>query len=322
MEIFLLFVFKLMSAVLAEDYCSSDSCLDQDQDENPNMAFIKGGYFEMGTDVPIFVQDGEAPARRVHLSNFLMDTYEVSNAQYAEFVAATDHKTEAESFGDSFVMDKYLSQETLQTIKQAVKEAPWWLPVKGADWQHPEGSDSNIDEKQDHPVLHVSWNDALAFCQWAGKRLPTEAEWEYSCRAGKKDRLFPWGNKWTPNNEFRANVWTGVFPEKDSGEDGYAGTCPVTEFPPNAYGLHNMVGNVWEWTSDWFTIRHNALILHDDPQGPKEGKDKVKKGGSFMCHKDYCYRYRCAARSQNTPDSSAHNLGFRCAKSIAKVKKQ
>ena len=235
--------------------------------------------------------------------------------------AATGHKTEAQTFGDSFVMDKYLSEETLSQIDKAVKAAPWWLPVKGADWQHPEGPDSNIDHRSDHPVLHVSWNDAVAFCKWAGgKRLPTEAEWEYACRAGKEDRLFPWGNKWKPNDQVRANIWTGTFPtENDEEGDGYAITAPVDEFPPNAFGLYNMVGNVWEWTSDWWTIRHNALIIHRDPSGPEAGQDKVKKGGSFMCHKDYCYRYRCAARSQNTPDSSAHNLGFRCAKSLKEM---
>merc|ERR1711983_147794 len=152
----------------------------------------------------------------------------------------------------------------------------------------------------------------------------TEAEWEYACRAGKEDRLFPWGNKFKPNDQYRANIWTGTFPQKNDEEDGCFGTCPVDSFPPNNFGLYNMVGNIWEWTSDWWTIRHNALIVHQDPKGPEKGpktKDKVKKGGSFMCHKDYCYRYRCAARSQNTPDSSAHNLGFRCAKSIKPAKK-
>ena len=268
--------------------------------------------------MPVFVADGEAPARRVQISDFYMDKYEVSNAKFEAFVDATKHKTEAETFGNSFVMDQFLSSDVLKSINQAVKGAPWWLPVNGATWTSPEGPGSTIDDRQDHPVLHISWNDAVAYCKWAGKRLPTEAEWEYACRAGKEDRSFPWGNKWKPNNEFRGNIWTGDFPVNNDEEDGFKGTSPVKQFPPNAFGLYNMVGNVWEWTSDWWTIRHNALILHQDPAGPESGQDKVKKGGSFMCHKDYCYRYRCAARSQNTPDTSAHNLGFRCAKDIRK----
>uniref|UniRef100_A0A8C5SJZ0 Sulfatase modifying factor 1 n=1 Tax=Laticauda laticaudata TaxID=8630 RepID=A0A8C5SJZ0_LATLA len=167
----------------------------------------------------------------------------------------------------------------------------------------------------DHPVLHVSWNDAVAFCSWAGKRLPTEAEWEYSCRGGLENRLFPWGNKLHPNGQHYANIWQGEFPRSNTEEDGYKGTAPVTAFPPNGYGLYNIVGNAWEWTSDWWEINHSADETYS-PKGPSEGSDRVKKGGSYMCHKSYCYRYRCAARSQNTPDSSASNLGFRCAADI------
>ena len=215
-------------------------------------------------------------------------------------------------------MDYFLSEKVKSTLKQAVKDAPWWVPVKGANWRKPEGPDSSIADRMEHPVIHVSWNDAVAFCKWAGKRLPTEAEWEYACRAGKEDRHFPWGNNWTPRGEFYGNIWTGKFPTENSEEDGFASTAPVTEFPATSFGLKNMVGNVWEWTSDWFTIRHNPLKVHLNPEGPESGTDKVKKGGSFMCSKDYCYRYRCAARSKITPDSSAQNLGFRCAKNAPK----
>ncbi|XP_029457327.1 formylglycine-generating enzyme isoform X2 [Rhinatrema bivittatum] len=223
---------------------------------------------------------------------------------------------QAERFGDSFVFEGLLSEEVKRDIHQAVAAAPWWLPVKGANWKHPEGPDSNILDRMDHPVLHVSWRDATEFCAWAGKRLPTEAEWEYACRGGRENRLFPWGNNLHPNGKHYANIWQGNFPTSNSGEDGFVGTAPVTAFLPNAYGLYNMVGNAWEWTEDWWAVQHSREETHN-PKGPSSGTDRVKKGGSYMCHKSYCYRYRCAARSQNTPDSSASNLGFRCTADAA-----
>ncbi|KDR21085.1 sulfatase-modifying factor 1 [Zootermopsis nevadensis] len=276
------------------------------------MVFIKGGKFMMGTDEPVFVADGEGPSREVTISDFYLDIHEVSNAEFELFVNATGYRTEAESFGDSFVFESLLSEETKAGITQAVAGAPWWLPVKGCNWKHPEGQDSNIKGRKDHPVVHVSWNDAVAYCSWAGKRLPTEAEWEYACRGGLKGRLFPWGNKLNPKDKHWVNIWQGEFPDTNTGEDGYVSTCPVTEFPTNAFHLHNIVGNVWEWTADWWNIKHSSVPT-TNPMGPESGKDRVKKGGSYLCHKSYCYRYRCAARSQNTPDSSAGNLGFRCA---------
>ncbi|CAI5767498.1 Hypothetical predicted protein [Podarcis lilfordi] len=284
----------------------------QSKEEGRQMASIPAGVFTMGTDEPAIQQDGESPARRVHIDHFFMDRYEVSNAEFEKFVNATGYLTEAERFGDSFVFEGVLSEQVKTGIHQAVALAPWWLPVKGANWKHPEGPDSNISNRMDHPVLHVSWNDAVAFCSWAGKRLPTEAEWEYSCRGGLENRLFPWGNKLHPRGRHYANIWQGEFPTSNTGEDGYQGTAPVTSFPPNGYGLYNIVGNAWEWTSDWWGVRHSADETYN-PKGPPTGTDRVKKGGSYMCHKSYCYRYRCTARSQNTPDSSASNLGFRCA---------
>ncbi|XP_020035655.2 formylglycine-generating enzyme isoform X4 [Castor canadensis] len=251
------------------------------------MVAIPAGVFTMGTDDPQIRQDGEAPARRVTIDAFYMDAYEVSNAEFEKFVNATGYLTE-------------------------VAAAPWWLPVKGANWKHPEGPDSTVLHRPDHPVLHVSWNDAVAYCTWAGKRLPTEAEWEYSCRGGLQNRLFPWGNKLQPRGQHFANIWQGEFPVTNTGEDGFRGTAPVDAFPPNGYGLYNIVGNAWEWTSDWWTVYHSVEETVN-PKGPPSGRDRVKKGGSYMCHKSYCYRYRCAARSQNTPDSSSSNLGFRCA---------
>jgi sulfatase modifying factor 1 len=290
---------------------------DQEQAPVPRnkLVLIPGGVFKMGLDKAVIPSDGETPSRIVHISEFYMDKYEVSNAEFAAFIKATSHITDAEKYGNSFVVEYFLSYETQAEITQAVANAPWWLPVDGATWDHPEGVRSTVDDRLSYPVVHVSWNDAKAYCEWAGKRLPTEAEWEYSARAGLKDRLFPWGNNPFPGGIHQMNIWQGVFPDNNTMEDGYAGTAPVNTYEPNRFGLHNMAGNVWEWVADWWTIKHSDEE-QTDPTGPPTGNDKVKKGGSFLCHKDYCYRYRCASRSQNAPDDSAYNLGFRCAKSV------
>ncbi|KAM8914911.1 formylglycine-generating enzyme isoform 1-T1 [Spinachia spinachia] len=275
------------------------------------MVLIAGGPFWMGTDDPGIPPDGEGPRRLVHVDSFYMDIQEVTNQQFQSFVNATGYITEAEKFGDSFVFEGILSDSVKNQITQAVAAAPWWLPVKGANWKSPNGPDSNITDILDHPVLQVSWADAVAFCSWANGRLPTEAEWEYACRGGLEDRLYPWGNKLNPKGQHYANLWQGDFPNHNSAEDGYIRTSPVKSFPANAFGLYDMAGNAWEWTADWWTV-HHTTERQRNPTGPPSGTDKVKKGGSYMCHKSYCYRYRCAARSQNTPDSAASNLGFRC----------
>ncbi|XP_069793028.1 formylglycine-generating enzyme isoform X7 [Narcine bancroftii] len=191
---------------------------------------------------------------------------------------------QAETFGDSFVFEGLLSDKVKNSITQAVAAAPWWLPVKNASWNHPEGPDSNITKRMDHPVVHISWHNAVAYCTWAGKRLPTETEWEYACRGGLENRLFPWGNKLHPKGQHYMNIWQGDFPSHNTADDGYANSAPVTAFPPNGYGLFNMVGNVWEWTSDWWAV-HHATDEVENPTGPASGRDKVKKGGSYMCHK-------------------------------------
>ncbi|EZA47619.1 hypothetical protein DMN91_012218 [Ooceraea biroi] len=281
--------------------------------EMGRMIRIDAGTYSMGTNSPVFVADGEGPKREVTLDSFYIDRFEVSNEDFGAFASATGYTTEAENFGDSFAFEGLLTQNVKDKIKQAVAQAPWWLPVKGASWRHPEGSDSSITSRMDHPVVHVSWNDAVAYCNWMGKRLPTEAEWEVACRGGLSDRLYPWGNKMTPNGQHKANIWQGDFPTRNTKEDGYGGTAPVTMFPQNRYDLHNIVGNVWEWTADWWLTRHSP-DRQTNPTGPPSGTDRVKKGGSYLCHESYCHRYRCAARSQNTPDTSAGNLGFRCAR--------
>lgn len=286
-----------------------------ESDVRSKLVLLQGGWFLMGTDDPGIPQDGEGPQRKVKLDAFYIEEHEVTNQQFQHFTNQTGYITEAERFGDSFVFEGLLSEEVKSTLSHAVAAAPWWSPVKGADWRHPEGPDSTIHNRMNHPALHVSWDDARAYCQWAKRRLPTEAEWELACRGGLQDRMYPWGNKLMPRGQHYANLWQGDFPNHNTAEDGYANTSPVMSFPPNGFGLYDMVGNAWEWTADWWTVHHTAEDKFN-PKGPESGTDRVKKGGSYMCHKSYCYRYRCAARSQNTPDSSASNLGFRCASDV------
>ena len=187
-----------------------------------------------------------------------MDIYEVSNQDFKLFIEKTEHITEAEKFGNSFVFMGLLSEETRSKVKQTVAAAPWWAPIEGADWKHPEGPDTSHEFRLNHPVIHVSWNDAKAYCSLAGKRLPTEAEWEYACRGGLKGRLFPWGNKINPKNKHWLNIWQGEFPTNNTGDDGFISTAPVNSFETNGYGLKNMAGNVWEWTNDFWDTRHTS----------------------------------------------------------------
>jgi formylglycine-generating enzyme len=277
------------------------------------MVLLSGGEFLMGTDDREgYPADGEGPVRKIRLDPFWIDAVTVSNARFAEFVQATGHVTEAERFGWSFVFAGLLPDDFPDT--RAAAQAPWWRQVFGTDWRHPDGPDSAIDDRMDHPVLHVSFADALAYCKWARKRLPTEAEWEYAARGGLEQQRYPWGDEITPNGEHRMNVWQGTFPEHNTGEDGHLGTAPVGAFPPNGYGLYNMTGNVWEWCSDWFHPTFHVGGARKNPRGPKTGTHRVMRGGSYLCHASYCYRYRVAARSANTPDSSTGNLGFRCVR--------
>uniref|UniRef100_A0A6B2EGG7 Putative sulfatase-modifying factor 1-like protein n=1 Tax=Phlebotomus kandelakii TaxID=1109342 RepID=A0A6B2EGG7_9DIPT len=274
-------------------------------------SLIPGGDFVIGTNKPVFEADRESPERKVHIDSFYLDKYEVSNGEFKEFVDATGYTTEAEKFGDSFVFQGFLDDATQEENKDVrVMGAEWWYKIKGVDWKHPEGEGSNLSGRDNHPVIHVSWRDAVAFCEWRQKRLPTEAEWEVACRGGKKQRLFPWGDKLTPQEKHWMNIWQGEFPQKNTKDDGFFGTCPVDEYRQNSYDLFNIVGNVWEWTSDFWTP--------EDAEKQPDNRNRVKKGGSYLCHKSYCYRYRCAARSQNTEDSSAGNLGFRCARNAPK----
>jgi formylglycine-generating enzyme required for sulfatase activity len=275
------------------------------------MVDLEGGRFLMGHDDDDgYPADGEGPEHEVELSPFSIDVTTVSNSMFHDFVAATGYVTEAEHYGWSFVFAGLLPDDFPPT--RGVAQTPWWRQVEGSDWRHPEGPHSDIDDRSDHPVVQVSWNDASAYCDWAGKRLPTEAQWEYAARGGLARKRYPWGDEREPDGEHRMNVWQGSFPELNKLDDGFMGTAPTRAFPPNGYGLYNMTGNVWEWCSDWFDPSAYRSAGAIDPTGPGSGTHRVMRGGSYLCHDSYCYRYRVAARSSNTPDSSAGNIGFRC----------
>nr|BFE59409.1 formylglycine-generating enzyme family protein [Dactylosporangium thailandense] len=285
------------------------------------MVTVPAGTFLMGGDDPdAFPADGEGPIREVTLSAFRIDTTAVSNARFAAFVAATGHRTEAEQFGWSFVFHRLLHPAARPHVMDAtVPGAPWWLAVEGADWRRPDGPGSDITDRPDHPVVHVSWHDAVAFAAWAGKRLPTEAEWEMAARGGRERARFPWGDELAPGGVHRCNTWQGTFPRLDTAEDGYAGTAPVGAFEANGFGLYNTSGNVWEWCADWFSAdwhREATRQTRIDPKGPPSGAARAMRGGSYLCHVSYCNRYRVAARTSSTPDSSTGHCGFRCAADV------
>ncbi|KOV09470.1 serine/threonine protein phosphatase [Streptomyces sp. XY431] len=274
---------------------------------------LPGGRFLMGTDDRTgYPADGEGPVRAVELSPFRIAATTVTNAAFATFAKATGHRTEAEGFGFSYVFEGFL-EPGLAAVSPAVAAVPWWRAVAGASWRAPEGPGSSVTTRQNHPVVHVSWHDAQAYCAWSGTRLPTEAEWEYAARGGLEQARYPWGDELTPGGRHLCNIWQGVFPTLNTAADGHRGTAPVTAFRPNGFGLHNTVGNVWEWCADWFSPDFHRTGPRHDPVGPPDGTARVMRGGSHMCHDSYCNRYRVAARSSNTPDSSAGNIGFRVA---------
>lgn len=262
----------------------------------PGMVRIPGGTFTMGTDEGF---PYEGPPHRVTVRPFLLDRHEVTVAEFARFVRATRYRTEAEKYGWSGVL---------------LCDGKGWRKVDGADWRRPEGPKSRA--KPGEPVVHVSWNDARAYAKWAGKRLPTEAEFEFAMRSGLEGKLFAWGDALVPKGQHRANLWQGEFPFSNRAEDGYKMRAPVGKFPPNVYGLFDIAGNVWEWCNDTFDPDYYANSPAKDPKGPVTGSEKVIRGGSWMCSENYCQGYRAAARSHSAPDSGLNNLGFRCARDI------
>ena len=277
------------------------------------MVQVEGGSFLMGTETDEgFPADGEGPVREVHVDPFYIDIHHVTNAEFEAFLQDTGYVTDAETYGWSFVFQNFVDDKTAKWAPR-VQQTPWWVQVDDARWKWPEGRGSHVSNRQDHPVVHVSWNDAQAYCEWAGLRLPTEAEWEYAARGGLTQKRFPWGDELCPEGKHMCNIWQGDFPEHNTVEDGYRGTAPVQSFPPNEYGLYEVAGNAWEWCYDWFSPDFHVEGPRENPNGPADGEAKVMRGGSYLCHRSYCNRYRVAARSANTPDSTTGNLGFRCA---------
>ncbi len=264
------------------------------------MVTIPAGPFTMGNDQwNAIVGDRESPTRTVEVATFRLGATAVTNAQFTAFVDATGHTTEAETFGWSFVFLHQVHPEARAGVMpKRISGAPWWRGVEGANWRTPEGPGSDITDRLDHPVVHVSWNDARACASWMGGRLPTEPEWEKAARGGREEEPFPWGTDLTPDGVHMANIWQGDFPDENTGEDGFLGLAPVGSFPANDVGLFDMAGNAWEWTADpW-----------------QDGEtSKAMRGGSYLCHASYCARYRVSARTRNEPDATSGHLGFRVA---------
>ncbi len=295
------------------------------------MVWIAGGEFRMGSADPMF-PDAQ-PVHRVRVRGFWIDATEVTNVDFARFVAATGYRTVAERPLDPARFPGVPRAKLLpgsSVFSPPTHSVPldsplrWWRFVPGANWRHPEGPGSSIRSRMDHPVVHVAYEDAVQFARWAGKRLPTEAEWEFAARGGLDQQEFVWGGKLQPGGRYRANTFQGEFPDRNSGADGYVGTSPVHAYPPNKSGLYGVAGNVWEWVVDWYRPDYyrqlaRASTVSVDPRGPESSLDldepsvpkRVQKGGSFLCSDDYCARYRPGARGRGEPDSPANHLGFR-----------
>lgn len=276
-----------------------------------NLVELTGGTFRMGDAFGEgFPADGEGPARSVTLSPFRIAAGTVTNAQFAAFVRATGYITQAEEAGTSFVFYLQVPQAVRDSARSFPKGLPWWLEVQHACWQRPGGAGTRIDHLSEHPVVHVSWNDARAYCAWAGARLPTEAEWEFAARGGLEGRRFPWGDEL--GEDPPCNIFRGDFPNGPA--SGWTpGTNAAVSRSPNGFGLYNASGNVWEWCEDWFTPDYHSSTAPLDPVFSAVTGRKSMRGGSFLCHDSYCNRYRVSARGSNTPESSASNIGFRVA---------
>jgi sulfatase modifying factor 1 len=294
-----------------------------------SMVWIPGGRFWMGTN---HMADAQ-PLHEVEVTGFWMDRTDVTNEEFARFVKATGYVTIAERPLDPKEFPNLAPEDLAPGSVVFTPPAGsvslqdplvWWRFVRGANWRHPNGPDSDLHGKGKYPVVQIAWPDAMAYAKWAGKRLPTEAEWECAARGGRDRQNYPWGNELNPKRKWMANTFQGHFPDKNTSEDGYAGVAPVASFPPNDFGLYDMAGNVWQWVSDWYRPDYYARLGRDgiaiDPQGPYDSFDpqepgipkRVQKGGSFLCTDQYCERYISGARGKGDPETGTNHLGFRC----------
>ncbi len=297
------------------------------------MAWIPGGTFQMGSEEPEFPDS--KPVHAVTVNGFWMDEHEVTYGQYAQFIKATGYKTVAEqplnpADFPGVAPDKLVpGSAVFSAPAQAVSldnSLVWWQYVAGANWSQPQGPEVGVSKIKNTPVVQVSYEDALAYARWAGKRLPTEAEWEYAARGGQEKQKYYWGNELKPGNKWVANIYQGNFPDKNIGEDGFTGVAPVKSFLPNAFGLYDMEGNVWEWCSDFYRPDYYSQSPAKNPQGPADSYDpqepnvvkRVQRGGSFLCSDQYCIRYKAGSRGKGEVSSSTDNLGFRCVKDKVK----
>jgi formylglycine-generating enzyme required for sulfatase activity len=304
----------------------------------PGMVWVPGGEFYMGCEVenefgiPLFLDAAEV--HMVYVDGFWMDQHEVTNEEFAKFVAATGYVTEAEKRPDRKDFPSEVELKNLkpfsgifkmprkEDFKPDLGAMNWWKKAYGACWKHPEGPDSTYKGREKHPVVHICYDDALAYCKWAKKRLPTEAEWEFAARGGLDRKNFTWGDEQKPGGKWMANVWQGEFPFENAKEDGFEGVAPVGSFPPNAYGLHDMAGNVWEWCADWYQPNYYQDSPERNPPGPDSGFDpmqpgvevRVRRGGSFLCDETYCMRYVVGARDKGDYMASLNHSGFRCVR--------
>lgn len=304
------------------------------------MVWIPGGEFTMGTNDPQSYEH-ERPAHLVRVDGFWMDATEVTNRQFMEFTEETGYLTVAERKPSWEELKEQLPPGTPQPHDSMLVAgslvfippdhaitlddySQWWKWTPGADWKHPEGPGSDLEGKLDHPVVHISYDDAMAYCKWAGKRLPTEAEWEFASRGGHDGQRYGWGAEFLPAGKYMANTFQGGFPVTNTGDDGFRGTAPVRSYPSNDYGLYDIIGNVWEWTSDYFDVGYYSQLAQSgvavNPTGPEKSFDPlepyatkhVTRGGSYLCANDYCVNYRPSARQGTSFDSGLSNVGFRC----------